>query len=206
MRSFLRYLLPSCAVILLGGGAVWAATDGFRAFTEEGARRLHVAEHRPGIPELILEDMNGGKLTLGGQSQKSGKITLVEFIYTTCPTICQTAGSEYAGLRDRLSEAGLGDRVRLLSVSFDPLLDTPQQMREYAKNHDAEGAIWTVARIRPQDLGLMKRGFRLRVIPDGMGGYQHNAAIHLIDRAGRLSGIFNTDDVNGVMGAVRGRL
>lgn len=205
LRSFFRGLLPSCAVILLGGGAVWAATDGFRAFTEESARRLHVAEHRPAIPLLRLEDMNGNKFALGREAQSPSKITLVEFIYTTCLTVCQTAGSKYAELRDRLAEANLGDRVRMLSVSFDPSRDTPKQMREYADNHGAEGGIWTVARIRALDLDLMKRGFGLRVIPDGLGGYQHNAAIHLIDQTGRLSGIFNTDDVNGVLNAVGAR-
>ncbi len=205
MRSFLHGLLPSCIVILLGGGAVWAATDGFRAFTEEGARRLYVAKHQPGIPELVLEDMNGDELTLGGKFQPPGKITLVEFIYTTCPTICQTAGGEYADLRDRFSQAGLGERVRMLSISFDPLRDTPRRMREYAGNHGADGAIWMIARIRKGDLNLMTRGFGLRVIADGMGSYQHNAAIHLMDRAGHLSGIFNSDDADGVFNAVRSR-
>ena len=94
----------------------------------------------------------------------------------------------------------------MLSVSFDPLRDRPQEMRGYAGIHGADGAIWMIARIRPRYLDLMKRSFGLRVIPDEMGGYQHNAAIHLIDQTGRLSGIFDTDDVNGVFNAVRSKL
>ena len=167
---------------------------------------MHVVENQPVMPLLALEDMNGDELKLGRETNPPGKITLVEFIYTTCRIICQVAGSEYARLRDRLSEAGLGDRVRLLSISFDPLQDTPQQMRDYATNHGAEGGIWTIARVGVRDLDLMKRSFGLRVIPDKMGGYQHNAAIHLIDRSGRLSGIFNTGDVNGAFNAVRSKL
>ena len=203
MRSFIRGLLPSCAVILLGGGVVWAATDGFRALTEEGARRLNVAENQPAMPLLMLEDMNGDEIRLGGDTATADKITLVEFIYTTCPTICQIAGGEYAGLRDRLAQAGLGDRVRLLSVSFDPLRDRPQEMRGYAGIHGADGAIWMIARIRPRYLDLMKRSFGLRVIPDEMGGYQHNAAIHLLDKSGRLSNIFNIEAVDVVFQAVQ---
>ncbi|MDP6304324.1 MAG: SCO family protein [Alphaproteobacteria bacterium] len=206
MGSFIRALLPSCAVILLGGGVVWSATDGFRAFTEESARRLNVSENQPAMPLLVLEDMNGDELRLGRDTYTTDKITLVWFIYTTCPTICQIAGSEYARLRDRLAQAGLGDRVRLLSVSFDPLHDRPQEMRGYAETHGADGVIWTVARVRPGDLDLMKRSFGLRVISDEMGGYQHNAAIHLIDRYGRLTDIFDTGDVNKVFNAVRTKL
>ncbi len=203
MSSFIRGLLPSCAVIILGGGVLWAATDGFRAFTEEGARRLNVAENQPALPLLVLEDMNGDELRLGRDGDTADRITLVEFIYTTCPTICQVSGGDYARLRDRLARAGLGDRVRLLSVSFDPLRDRPQEMRGYAGIHGADGAIWMIARIRPRYLDLMKRSFGLRVIPDEMGGYQHNAAIHLIDRSGRLAGIFNTSDVKEVFSAVQ---
>jgi len=205
MRDFVRNILPLCAVILMGGGVAWAATDGFRAFTEESARRLEVAENPPVIPPLALEDMHGLALTMG-RSPDGGKLTLVEFIYTTCPTICQSAGSEYAQLRNRLRQAGLADRVRLLSVSFDPVQDTPARMREYGDNHDADGKVWTVARIDAQDLDRMKQSFGLRVIRDDMGGYQHNAAIHLLDQAGRLTAIFDTDDVAGVFNAVRDRL
>ena len=206
MRTFVHFLLPSCTVILLGGGALWMATDGFRAFTEEGARRLYVAENRPAIPLLALEDMNGNQLKLLSKSESSEKVTLVEFIYTSCPTICQTAGSEFARLRDSFSEAGLGELIRMISVSFDPLHDPPAKLREYATNHGADGTIWTIARVNGQDLDLMNRSFGLRVIPDGMGGYQHNAAIHLIDRTGNLSSIFNIDDVSAVSGAVRSKL
>jgi protein SCO1/2 len=203
MRSFIQYLLPSCVVIILGGGALLAATDGFRAFTEESARRLHVAENQPIMPLLELEDMKGDKLMLGQEPYSAGKITLVEFIYTSCPIICQAAGSDYARLRDRLTQAGLSGQARLISVSFDPVQDTPRQMREYAENHGATGDIWTIARIFPPDLDLMKRSFGLRVIPDDMGGYQHNAAIHLLDKSGRLSNIFNIEAVDEVFQAVQ---
>ncbi len=206
MQYFIRYLLPSCVVIFLGGGALWAATDGFQALTEETARRLHTTENRPVTPLLVLEDMNGDDFILGRETDSAGKITLVEFIYTTCPIICQAAGSHYARLRDRLAQARLGDRVRLLSVSFDPLQDSPQQMRDYAENHGATGDIWTIARVKALDLDLMKRSFGLRVIADELGGYQHNAAIHLVDQSGRLSDIFNIDDVDNVFRAVQGML
>ncbi len=206
MRSLIRSFLPSCVVILLGGGALWVATDGFHAFTEEAARRLYVAENKPEIPSLMLEDMHGNTTKLSQKTGLSEKITLVEFIYTTCLTICQSAGSEYAKLRDQISEAGLGDRVRLLSISFDPVLDTPRQMRSYAENHGADGAIWTIARVSERDLSLMKRSFGLRIIPDEFGGYQHNAAIHLIDQSGRLAGIFNTNNTEEVLRGVKSKL
>lgn len=206
LRAAFANLLPCCLALVLGGGGLYAATDGFRALTEESARRLHVAQQQPRLPGIELEDMNKRALRIGQEVTPPQEITLVEFIYTTCPTICQTAGSDFARLRSALKSAELGERVRLLSVSFDPSRDDPEQMRTYAGHHGADGAVWTVARPSVEKLPLMIASFGLRIIPDGWGGYQHNTAIHLVDRRGRLTGVFDTDDFDGVLEAVKGAL
>ena len=199
-------LLPCSVVIVLGVAGLYAATDGFRALTEESARRLHVAQQKPKLPEFELQDMNRRVLHLGQSAQAQQPITLVEFIYTTCPTLCQTAGSDFARLRSVLEAQGMTGRVMLLSVSFDPARDDPEQMQVYAGSHDADGTVWTIARPSAEALPRMISSFGLRIIPDGWGGYQHNTAIHVVDRHGRLTGIFDTDDFGGVVAAVRGAL
>ncbi len=196
-------MLP-CAVVLLGAGALYLATDGFRALTEESARRLHAAETRPKIAGYRLQDMNGQSLRLGSDSGDQHDATLVGFIYTSCPTICRTAGDDFARLRKKLEEAKLLEKVRLLSVSFDPARDDPEQMREYASQHGADGVSWTVARPRGDMVETLVGSFGVRVIPDGWGGYQHNAAVHLVDREGRLTGIFDTNDFDGILDVLRG--
>lgn len=206
LRRTVSNWLPGLAVVLLGGGVLWAATDGFRALTEEAARRLQIAETRPQVPPLLLEDMKGRLLLLGEGAANGPQITLVEFIYTSCPVICQTAGGDYARLSERLQEAGLADRVRLISVSFDPENDGPDQLSGYAEAHGADGLLWNVARIRPEDLVLMTRSFGVRIIPDEWGGYEHNAAMHLIDPEGRFSAVFDIDDVDGAFRALEARL
>jgi protein SCO1/2 len=201
-KTALRNLLPSCIVLIVGCGALWAATDGLRALTEESARRLSAARDRAKLPAIELEDMNGDPLRIG-QAQ-SAKTTLVGFIYTTCPTICQAAGSDFARIRNRLKELRLHRHVRLVSVSFDPARDDPPQMRLYGEQHGADGTIWTIARPRSDALRAITTSFGVRIIPDQWGGYQHNAAVHVVDRAGRLTGIFGTGDLEGILNAVRG--
>lgn len=200
--SRLGRIAPSCAVIILGLVVLWGATDGFRALTAESARRLQIVDQRPVLPPLRLDSMSGESLQLGTSSVPDDKVTLVEFVYTRCPTLCQSAAGPYGTIRNDLQASGLGDRVRLLSVSFDPENDTPAQLRDYADRHGADGKIWDIARIRTVDLPLLKRAFGLRVIPDQWGGYQHNAAIHVIDRSARLTRIFDVDDVKGVLNFV----
>lgn len=201
IKAAIRNLAPLCAVLLLGGGVLGLATDGFRALTAESARKLHALEAKPELPVFILEDMNGDALHLGPQAGDA--TTLVGFIYTTCPTICQAAGSDFAQLRDRLTEMRLNGNVKIVSVSFDPARDDPEQMRHYAGLHGADGVLWTIARPRPSTVTSMTDSFGVRVIPDEWGGYQHNAAVHVMDAEGRLTGIFDTDDFDGILDAVR---
>ena len=189
----------SLAIFALGCCTLWQATDGLGALTTEGARRLQVAATPLDLPDLLLEDMGGGEVVLG---QPDNGLTFAEFIYTTCPTICREAGEEMARLRDRLVEDGLAEHVRLLSISFDPTYDDPEAMTAYGELHDADGRIWTIARPDPGDLALMLESFGVQVIPDEYGGYEHNAALHLIDRSGRLSGLFDIDDIEGAASAV----
>ena len=188
----------SLLIIAFGSVSLWQATDGLSALTTEGARRLQVAAAPMDLPDLFLEDMGGGEVILG---EPDDGLTFAEFIYTTCPTICREAGEEMARLRDRLVEDGLVDQVRLLSISFDPAYDDPAAMTVYGELHDADGQIWTIARPDPDDLAAMLEGFGVQVIPDEYGGFEHNAALHLIDRSGRLSGIFDIDDIDGAAAA-----
>lgn len=195
--------IASLVIIVAGSSLLWQATDGLEALTTEGARRFQVATAPPALPDLLLEDMEGREIMMGASGD--GITTFAEFIYTTCPTICVQAGEEMARLRDRLIEEELEDQVRLLSISFDPTYDDPAAMSAYGELHGADGRIWTIARPHPDDLAVMLESFGVQVIPDGYGGYEHNAALHLVDRSGRLSRIFDIDDIEGATRAAKER-
>lgn len=190
-------ILGLVLALVTGAGVFYLATDGLRAVTAEGARRLAVAETPKPVPQFTLETMDGRHVSL---SASDGTPVLVEFIYTRCPVICQTAGGNFARLRDRLETAGVS--VRMLSVSFDPLHDDLAALSNYGAAHGvahgADSAIWTVARPDPDDLDRLLAFFGVTVIPDQWGGYQHNAAIHVIDREGRLARIMDIDAIDRV--------
>jgi protein SCO1 len=194
-----RRLIVIVSLAVLGSGVLWQATDGARAVTSEGARRLGVLRDAPEIPRTALTDMSGKTLAL---QPPAGGVALVEFIYATCPTICVDAGAAFAQLKQRLADAGLDTHTQLFSISFDPDRDNVATLRHYADAHGADGTAWTVAVPSVADLpGLLDR-FGIVVIPDPFGGYQHNAAIHVVDDRRRLTGIFDIDDLDGVMAAI----
>lgn len=183
----MRTFVATCFVLAAGLAAFTWATDGFRVATAEGARRLAVAEHPVTVPDVKLEDMSGRVLQL---SQYQGRLLLVDFIYTTCPTVCQDLGQSFAEILKAQREQGRDQDIALLSISFDLENDTQEFMQDFAEHHGADGKVWTIAKpTNAADLQALLATFGVKVLPDPLVGFQHNAAIHLVDRQGRLARI-----------------
>lgn len=200
----MRTLLVSLVLMLSGGIALSTATDHFRAFTTESARRLAVREHPVAIPAVILETETGARLDLAAFR---GRWLLVDFVYTRCPTYCTTLGSEFAQLQRSLAVPLAQHKVQLLSISFDPGHDTPERLAEYLQRFRTSNSEWLAARPVDQDgLELLEKRFGITVIPDSFGGFTHNAAIHLVDPQGRLVEIFDLGNPSLAAQAVMQRL
>lgn len=186
--SVLRTLLASLLILAAGIATLAAATDGFRAFTSETARRIDVRERPREIPARIpLQTAQGATIDLAGLR---GRWLLVDFIYTRCTTYCSVQGNEFARLQRRLAGPIADGKVMLLSISFDPSHDEPSQLAAYQRRSGDLGAGWIAARPeRPADLAELMRTFGVTAIPDGLGGYVHNAAIAVVDPRGKLVAI-----------------
>jgi len=185
MRSVLA---AGLALVLVATGLA-AATDGFRAFTTESARRLAVVRAPRPLPDVLLEDQRGLPFRLEGLE---GQPLLVEFVYTRCTSYCVALGTAFQRMRRALVREHLP--VRLLSISFDPRHDDLGRLREYAARYGARAPRWRVARpVHPDSLPALLRAFGVKVIGDGLGGFTHNAAIMLVDRQGRLARIYDWD-------------
>jgi protein SCO1/2 len=182
--AILRTLLASLMLMIAGGFALSAATDRFQAFTSESARRVEVREHPVAIPDVALETASGTRIDLAGFR---GQWLLVDFIYTRCPTYCVALGGEFAQLQDRLTVPLAQGKLQLLSISFDPERDTPQELAAYQQRFRTRGHGWLAARpVTADGLRQLERAFGITVIADTLGGYTHNAAIHTVDPRGRL--------------------
>jgi protein SCO1 len=192
--TVLRTSLASAALLLAGGVALAAATDGFQAFTTETARRVAVRSRPAELPAVALESQSGARFTF---ADLRGKWLLVDFIYTRCPTFCTVLGGDFAQLERQLAGPIAQGRVQLLSISFDPMQDTPVQLAAYLKRFQGRDMGWQAARpVTARGLRQITAAFGVTVIPDRLGGYTHNAAIHLVDPEGRLVDIFDLGDVD----------
>jgi protein SCO1 len=200
----LRTLLASVSLALAGGITLGAVTDGFRAFTTETARRIAVRGHPRQLPVTTLQTQSGARIDF---TDFRGQWLLVDFIYTRCPRVCLALGGDFAQLQRLLAEPIAQGRVQLLSVSFDPVHDTPAQLATYLRRFGDRGTGWIAARpVSADGLEQLKRVFGITVIPDPYGGYTHNTAIHIVDPQGRLVEIADPGDAQRLAQAVRRRL
>jgi cytochrome oxidase Cu insertion factor (SCO1/SenC/PrrC family) len=109
---------------------------------------------RMSIPDLALLDQDGREIHFYSDLVK-GKVVVIQFIFTTCTTICPPLGATFARVQKELGERA-GRDVRLISVSVDPTVDTPERLKAWGeKFHAAEG--WTfVTGPKPQIDGLLR--------------------------------------------------
>ena len=190
----LRTALASVLLLLGGWAAASWLTYGFQAWTDEGARRLEVALRPVTAPPITVQGpgLSGSLPALLGED---GGVTIVDFIYTHCETVCLTLGSSFQQLQAALQAdlaAGHDTKLRLLSISFDGAFDTPVALAAYARGLQADPQVWRFVRVADaaQAAQLLRR-FEVVVVPDGRGDYEHNAAFLVLDSHGRLVRIFD---------------
>jgi len=196
-------LTKTALAAAIGFATLAWGSDGFTAFTAEAARRRSVLEAPRPLPDIALEDQDGRHFAF---ADYAGRLLAIEFIYTRCETICYRLGSTFRQVHDALPAAALGRDVVLLSISFDPQHDGPEQLRDYAGRFGADGRRWRIARPATGDLPTLLASFGVVAIDDGRGGFEHNAALLLVGRDGRLQQIDDADAVAPFVAGIRGRL
>lgn len=201
MNEALRTTLGVTGALAAGVLMLHTATSGFRAWTTDAARALAVASDPPLVPATPLV----GADRQAAQLADPARVTIVDFIYTECPSVCVQLAAGFGRMQRAMRERGLDDRVRLLSVSFDPARDTPARLHEFAAGNQAMPGIWSLAvPMDSAELPTLLRAFGVRVIRDGNGGWTHNAALHVVGRDGRLHAILPPEATDEALAVAEG--
>jgi cytochrome oxidase Cu insertion factor (SCO1/SenC/PrrC family) len=190
--------------------AAWLAAA--PAAAHEAPPPLDFDPPRPGTYTLhrIMPAPDGEVLGPDGRPRRlseftRGRITLLGFIYTTCidPEGCPRAYRVFEQVRDAVAGPSLRERVQLLTLSFDPLRDTPSVMARYAGSRvrDAgRGPRWYFLTTRSaRELAPLLDGFGqdVRVTTDRTSGQarrelSHVLKVFLIDPQGFVREIYSS--------------
>ncbi len=93
------------------------------------------------IPDVPVLDQDGTPRRFYTDLVKD-KVVAVNFVFTTCTTICPPMGANFAKLQKLLGDRA-GRDVHLISVSVDPSTDTPERMKAWGQKFGASPG-WTL--------------------------------------------------------------
>jgi protein SCO1 len=114
------------------------------------------------LPDVTLVDARGTRVPLAAVLNSSGPVVL-QFIFTTCPSVCPALSTALSA-----AQRELGEGVRLVSISIDPEFDTPARLRDYARQFKA-GPQWRFLTGSREDVAAVQKAF---------GAYRSNKMWH----------------------------
>jgi protein SCO1 len=162
------------------------------------ARRLQLLEPpgatvRPGepVPDFTLTDQTGRRVAL---SQFAGEVVALTFIYTSCPLpdYCFRLSNNFGQLSTRFA-GRMGRDLVLLSVTFDPVHDSPEVLARYGATWKADARSWHFLTGSLAEVKAVSRQFGLNFWQDG-GFLTHSLHTLVIDRHGRLAADFEGNE------------
>ena len=156
-------------------------------------------------PKNVVEDIHGNKDTLnyevtfeGFVSQEGamvnsngfkGNVYVVDFFFTSCPTICPKMSSVLKNVYDEVEHPDFN----ILSISIDPMHDTVEVLSSYASKLGVESPKWTFATADKENTFLTADRFMVHASENKSepGGFFHSSNVVLIDRNGHIRGYFD---------------
>jgi protein SCO1/2 len=137
------------------------------------------------VPFFEFTDQNG-KL-INNDSYK-GKVYVVEFFFSTCPSICPIMNQKMLMIQEEFNE---NSNFGIASISITPDIDTPKVLKEYATINGITHPNWHLLTGKSQETvyELSNTGFKLYAGLDGdtaHGGFEHSGLFALVDKKGYI--------------------
>ena len=156
--------------------------------------RLHKVENKTGsmnnlfkfnkVPVFEFTNQNNIQITT---TDFKDKVYVVEFFFTTCPTICPIMNSKMLALQNEFIE---NSNFGIASISITPEFDTPKVLKEYADRQGAKHKNWHFLTGKSEEIvyDLSNKGFKLYAGKgdENHSGFEHSGLFALIDKDGYI--------------------
>jgi protein SCO1/2 len=104
------------------------------------------------IPDVPVTDQDGRRLNFYSDLVR-GKVVAINFLFTTCTTICPPLAATFARVGN-LGGDRFGNEFTLISVSVDPVTDTPQRLKAWAAKFNAKPG-WSLVTGKKDDIDTL---------------------------------------------------
>lgn len=113
-----------------------------------------------------------------------GKVYIVEFFFSTCPTICPRMNSNLVQIQNEFKDF---EDFGVASFTINPEYDTPEILKQYAEKYGITNPNWHLLTGDKNTIyKLSNEGFNLYTAEeeDVAGGFEHSGNFALIDKNG----------------------
>lgn len=121
-----------------------------------------------------------------------GKVLIVDFMFTHCPSICPSMTSNMKSLAEATQD--LKDKVQFISFTIDPSRDTPSRFKEYIKERGIGNANWDFltgqSELKTYDLALQYFHVGAQRSDNPEEEFLHDDKFVLVDPNGYVRGIY----------------
>jgi len=199
MNKKYTYVWISLIILIFGILTVPSIVDRIKSGTIVKNDRMNVAL------DEIRQESKVGFITRNGQNRKVpffnfinqdsvyisntdylGKVYVVEFFFTSCPSICPEMTKNLVGLQETFNA---NEAFGVASFSITPHFDTPAVLKAYAKQYGITNPDWNLMTGDKEEiLKLANSGFNIFAaeVLDAPGGFEHSGLFALVDKKGYL--------------------
>lgn len=172
---FRWFFFLALAMVMLGMGA-------FFVINQAQVSR----EQLPVYGDVIDFSLTAHTGTPFSLADMQGKISIVDFIFTSCPMACPRMSTEMSELYHQFADA---PEVLFVSISVDPENDTLERLQEYAGGYGVTDNRWVFLRGPIEDVAVLsEKGFSLGAeFP-----MNHSTKFVMVDPAGKIRGYYDS--------------
>ena len=148
------------------------------------------------IPKWSFFNQNGNSKS---SKDFKNKVRLVDFFFTSCPTICPKMTVNMKKIQQLINTDCLNN-IELLSFTVDPLRDSVEKLKEYCTTYNVDSKNWNM--LTGDQNSIYELGVNGFLVPNqedalAPGGFLHSEKMILIDKKNRIRGYYDgTDSLN----------
>ena len=144
---------------------------------------LEINGEKKKVPNFSFTNQIGELIT---NKDYEGKVYIVEFFFTTCPTICPIMNYNLVEIQNSFSEF---DNLGFASFTINPAYDTIEVLSDYANQFGITNKNWNLLTGDKEEIyKLANNGFNLYTAQEesAAGGFEHSGNFALIDQEGYI--------------------
>ena len=141
------------------------------------------------VPEFTFTNEKNQNFSV---ENMKGKVSITDFIFTSCAGICPMMSTKMTELQEELIK---DPKIQFVSFSVDPETDTPEVLESYARGYGAIDGKWIFLTGDKKEIYKLTRdGFHLGLDSEGENAIIHSQKFVLVDGNADIRGYYDSED------------